>query len=67
MSDEVRCRIEKMDNVTLKRLLYLLVIMASERRKIKEEYLAGFENVHPVEYYAMECLDGLLNDNRMRQ
>ena len=55
--NKVMNRITKMDNELAKRLLYDLAMKCANIDKSDCEFMAGIENVHPIEYYAIRYFD----------
>lgn len=61
---DIKERIDALSDGEAKAALrYFLELFASIKKK-ESEYMAGFQNVHPAEYYEMDCLDKCLDMTR---
>ena len=60
----IKERIDGLSEAVAKAALQHFLELFASMQKTKSEYMAGFQNVHPVEYYEMECLDKFLDMTR---
>lgn len=61
---DIKERIDKLSEQEAKAALWYFLETLASMQKTKSEYMAGLQNVHPVEYYEMAFLRRALKEAR---